>query len=619
MLRSIVLKNFVHFKDKTVLALHTSSEGPKEESSPSTSKQSKKACADVQDKITDTSNCNDLNIFVGANFCGKSTVLELIRRCMTKEINVTETTLFDRKSIAYAFCKFHLHPYGEILSGIIKKPGVEELYKVLMYIDKTEWCLKFSDSSKTTYKCHLQEPDQKVIQLMFEKHEDIDDILHNLIDKIELERREENIASLIGEPNWKSIEDKYIATFPLRGIGSVQWTRSKKIGEAHKDTNYRMACKRAEVISTLLSERHKSDIDEEREQKIFKFVTYPEEFEFETKDGNVVVKHEKSASSLLKTSEGILEAKLTSLLLAHKGIQTLCLEEPDRGMHPQMIERLKKVLYRNALNKTIIVVTHSPYFIDTCTINKTHVFFRKKADKSYVCSVRNAGHSKDLSNVTHIETLRILLFATKVLLVEGETDREVVQGILTQHTIDKDESSDDDFTNISSHQIITIGGCDNAGKVKKFCNFINLPCLCLLDRDKPLKVKDGKITEFWGIEDKDLQKYLNDKYVRKELQLFLNCNEDFEKFLEALKTKGKTFIWRCGELEDVILSSENCNDKIAESLKIKEWTKHEINRKIKERLDEGERQAFYTELLKVNEVKRFISFMEEEENELFFT
>lgn len=37
---------------------------------------------------------------------------------------------------------------------------------------------------------------------------------------------------------------------------------------------------------------------------------------------------------LLKTSEGILEAKLTSLLLARKDIQTLCMEDPDRGMHP---------------------------------------------------------------------------------------------------------------------------------------------------------------------------------------------------------------------------------------------------------------------------------------------
>lgn len=608
MLKSIVFKNVVHFKDKTVIALHTSSELQKEESSPS-----KIPKPNVQEEITD--NCNALNIFVGANFCGKSTVLELIRRCMTKEINVTETTLFDSKSIAYAFCKFDLHPYEEILSGIIKKPD-EVLYKVIMYSDKTRTYLKFLDSDKTTYEYQLEESVQGIIDTIFRKDKDIDSILQILLNQIKSRRRRENEVCSTSKPNWKSIEDKYIATFPLRGIGSVQWTKSKNIGD--DDNNYRTACVRAEVISTLLSKEHKSDIDEEREQKIFKFITYPEEFKFELlSDGKVVVKHEASTSSLLKTSEGILEAKLTSLLLAHKDIQTLCLEDPDRGMHPQMIERLKKVLYRYALNKTIIVVTHSPYFIDTYTINKTHVFFRKKTDESYVCSVRNAGHSKELSRVSDMETLRILLFATKVLLVEGASDREVVQGILTQHRLLKEgDSSGDDFTNISSHQIITIGGCENAGKVRKFCNFINLPCLCLLDRDKPLKVTNGIITDIWGIKDQVLKRDLTKRYVDKELQLFLSCDKDFETFLEALKSKEKIFIWKCGDLEDAILSSPSSQNGIARSLNMEDVTKSKLKSKIRERLEEGERKAFYTELIKVDEIKRFIAFMEEEENEL---
>lgn len=72
MLKSIVFKNLVHFKDKTVIVLHTSSNVQKEESSPSTSKIPK---SNVQEEITDNSNA--LNIFVGANFCGKSTALDL--------------------------------------------------------------------------------------------------------------------------------------------------------------------------------------------------------------------------------------------------------------------------------------------------------------------------------------------------------------------------------------------------------------------------------------------------------------------------------------------------------------------------------------------------------------
>lgn len=59
----------------------------------------------------------DLNIFVGANFCGKSTVLELIRRCMTDEINVSVTRSWDETKVAYAFCQFDTIHYKEIDHG----------------------------------------------------------------------------------------------------------------------------------------------------------------------------------------------------------------------------------------------------------------------------------------------------------------------------------------------------------------------------------------------------------------------------------------------------------------------------------------------------------------------
>lgn len=43
--------------------------------------------------------------------------------------------------------------------------------------------------------------------------------------------------------------------------------------------------------------------------------------------------------------------------------------------------------------------------------------------------------------------------------------------------------------------------------------------------------------------------------------------------------------------------------------------KLKLKDKIKEWLEEGERKVFYIELIKVDEIKRFIVFMEEEENE----
>lgn len=305
-----------------------------------------------------------------------------------------------------------------------------------------------------------------------------------------------------------------------------------------------MASERAEIISTLLSpENYRKYIKKEREVRIFGFLTYPEVFKFEKVDDQIKVQHNGSKFDLLKTSEGIIEAKVVSLLLAHKKIKTFCLEDPDRGMHPQMIERLKTVLYYRALRKTIIVVTHSPYFIDSITIHKTHVFFRNGLYEPYVCSVSNVGEISYLSRVADNETLRTLLFATKVLLVEGVTDRDVVQGILTQQKCAELERSENEIfliENISTHQIIPIGGCDNIERVQAFCDYIDLPCLCLLDRDKVVRLCKGK-TIFWGKrKDKKVIEQLEMKYENNLAESFSGYrSEHFENYIKELESRKK--------------------------------------------------------------------------------
>lgn len=624
MLKTIALENFVHFKDKTVIDFYTprrvkqSKENLPKEATTSNASANKKQSSCAQNIVPNDGNA--LNIFVGANFCGKSTVLELIRRCMTDEINVSVTNSFDKKSVAYVFCQFDLSPYEEVISGIIKEPGNDLNYKVFIYRDENGTFIRSKSSeSNNTFGGLVQETDDKQAIYSILENGSISNI-NRILDMIKCFKPGEYCLPV--QPSWKTIEDKYVSTLPLRGIEIVQWTRSEKIKKEHKESNYKTACERAEVISTLLSEKQRGDINEELEGDIFRFITYPEIFHFKEKEGLLYVQHNESEFPLLKTSEGILEAKLASLLLAHKDIQTLCLEDPDRGMHPQMIERLRTVLYREASKKTIIVVTHCPYFIDAITINKTHVFFRKKTTiDSYECSVRNAGRNKELSKVSDIETLRMLLFATKVLLVEGPTDREVVQGIFTEYKynlLERGENRMDDlFNDITTYQIIPIGGCENTKKVQSFCKFIHLPCLCIWDLDKVVKFdKDTfQIQDFSEI-DKDNMDYLKAKYCYKKLSTFIGCDKDFDIISTSLEQR-KMFVWRYGAVEDAILSSEHCNENISRAIHCPNLTHKGLKKKLKQRLDEEERKDFYNQLMKVAEIQRLIGFIEKEENSGF--
>lgn len=608
MLKVIAFKNFVHFKNKTVISLDVSKRGQAGNSN-------------VDGKPT--TGINFLNIFVGANFSGKSTVLELIRRCMTEKKNVSETSSCDEGLVAYAFCKFDLAPYDQIISGIIKHPNTGVVYKILAFTKKLDTKVKTKVEIKVenkVYTCkspnftYFHSCKSSVfadISAILSKEDD--DVSENkLLQDIENECENKNNKELYKdiEPIWDSIENKYVATFPLRGIGSIQWSNSNKISK--REENYSAAYERAEIISELLSEEQNQFINADEERKIFKYLTDSEDFEFEKKGNTIEVKHNGKPFPLLKISEGIFEAKSTSLLLAHTHYQTLCLEDPDRGMHPQMIERLRSVLYESSLTKTIIVVTHSPYFIDSMTIDKTHVFFRRIEEPS-LCSVLNIGKTDELSKVADIDIKRPLLFATTVLLVEGVTDREVVHGILKENKckqlkeIEEGKKSPEDFTDLSIYQIIPVGGCSNAAKIQQFCKYINLPCLCLLDLDAAVKLNIEKIQKF-----EDFKKDWREMFK----QTLASFEQDSQNFFEKLQSDLKVFVWKHGGLEDAILSSADNNKEIAKALGIpvNGLKSGRLKDKLKKRIDDG--KEFYTALIQVPEIDRFISFIETETRKL---
>lgn len=194
---------------------------------------------------------------------------------MTEEINVSVTNSFDENLIAYTFCQFGLDEYEEVVSGIIKEPGDEvKVYKILIFTDKQGIFLRLMSSDKSiTYNGFAQtKEDIEAIQSIFRKKDATNNI--NLLDWIKRSRLGE--VYIRDKPCWKTIEDKYVSTLPLRGIGMVQWTKSDKIKMQHKQSNYEMACERAEVISDFLENDYKDKINEIDEEGIFQYITHPD-------------------------------------------------------------------------------------------------------------------------------------------------------------------------------------------------------------------------------------------------------------------------------------------------------------------------------------------------------
>lgn len=90
MLRGMVLKNFVNFKERYFFDFSKIGNGP--------------------------------YIFVGASSTGKTAALELIRRCMGDKLNSSLTNRCNPNKIASVFCEFYtdIPEYGStVISGII--------------------------------------------------------------------------------------------------------------------------------------------------------------------------------------------------------------------------------------------------------------------------------------------------------------------------------------------------------------------------------------------------------------------------------------------------------------------------------------------------------------------
>lgn len=572
MLRGMVFQNFVHFKERCTFDFSKTENGP--------------------------------NLFVGASSTGKTAALELIRRCMDSKLNSSLTKRLKPDENAYVFCEFKNETtcYGPtVITGMIvegKHQGISDsipedeeyedwnemqtkngtrFHKVIMY--------SYNGEIKFCSKTYLEKENGNIVDLrmnlklspslldgILDKNQteisnDINEgikerfndvFVNNVLEQIEQIKINKTINS---KPKlWGIMEEAFVGILSMRGPGTFQWTKSGYIDFTFRSRNYEDVCAHAEIISDLLDSKL---IDTEEEKRIFGYLTYPNQIEFKkdpSPTGQTVIKVELKESTtipLLKTSLGIIEAKQFSLLMTHKLFKTICLEEPDRGMHPHMIERMKEVLHQESKKKTVIVATHSPYLLDSRSLENTFIFLKKGID-SFVQKIGDLDKCGIVRKIIEIEDLKRLLFSSHVLFVEGKSDKIVLQSIF-RHIFLSERKISDKTPDMLSYEIIQMGGKDFKDTLAEFCTEINIKHCFVLDRDTYVKKKKKaergtvEIPEYPDIIETDCK--LND---------FLESK--FDELSNLLASQKNTFIWRKGGLEDFLLDNDDAYSKIEDIL-----------------------------------------------------
>lgn len=596
-----------------------------------------------------------INILVGQNSSGKTSILEMIRRCMTKRINNHVTSSYDETREAYLVCKFDITSYyGELLHSLDKRPAVQQLgdhqdsvyllsiVQKIPFNGRVTWkksvCFKRDDKVTVLVGYYNVEKDNILssednVEFFMGKIDslwmldDADSVKDNEgqivkdLNKIDAKNdkrfKQLDSSSKLLDEILEIIEKRYVSTTPMRSINPVQWSRSSQ-KSSEESLNCKEAVERAEILQTLLN--NEEEVDCKRADEIFEEITRPLVYKFSKTDSNIIIEHkndnppETKRVPLLKTPEGIIEAQQLALLLAHREFKTLCFEEPDRGMHPKMIEQLLQALTEET-DKTILVVTHSPYFINNTTARLTHVCVRRREDDSVksVHSVQILLENDQKCKITDTDELKKIVFSSQILCVEGKTDKIFVQAIF-------EHMKTEGMKSIPAHQIIVMGSHTLCQPLQSLCESLNVKCVVLLDRDaiiRPQQTRKGKVPRgssnnqegtikeirLTGITSKEDENILQE-WVGKGLQKFESAGT-YETLFRILEDKD-IFIWKNGNLEDTIRSVFTGGsffkmfDKKLEKSSISTFDKKKLSR-------------LAEEMCKSDEIQRFLDFFKSKE------
>ena len=570
MLRSVFLENFVEFQTKQTIKFE-------ENESP--------------------------NIFVGENGSGKSSLLEGIRRCLSSATSTTRSSVYDDQRPSFFVCEYDT---SKCFEGVLKEIESACMFTGILTINKSKYYKFVSTPSElfidkydeTRAPSESQSLNTNCARQMF------DDLQMNKLnpDNItgckfaEINAGQDSKV----EERLKMLERYVVLTLPLRSIGPLQWSKSIRIAEDKRDENYLEASDRSEIIKHFLE--HPSEFDLDKESQYFTGLTRRSDIKFRLAtllqgQQSIVVESTKTKLpggefALLKMPEGILEAKYFSVLMSSKQFHTVIVEEPERGMHPQMIERMLAIIHKASKNKMIVLTTHNPCFVNPATISQLTIFKRIRPQDG---DLTNKDRTEIISDLYHIfredkhkpkrnlslepgmKTLRLLtrdhltefIFAQRILFCEGDSDflfltalKEKIMKLSpgSYHVLQLMECGVgpvalENITDLQkilvSIQIININGWNNASKMHRLCEGLKVDDhFFVCDKDSIVENDRMKKDNRWMDRYRDIETKFNEQQQNPHF----DNQKNWEEARQSLRTGCKCFPWRDGTIEDMAIS-----------------------------------------------------------------
>ena len=518
MLRNIKVKNFVHFHEDQELSFRKGA-----------------------------------YFFIGQNESGKSCMFEAVRRCMSTSKSMGMSSSHDANEWSIVACDFKLSKYRRVKSCLLRIPKKREerieidiFVKFVFEVDREtkqrnifldlvkevvgKWAvnkrLNLDLSSDPVKSCldsltHeryrlKKKVDFTILQACIEKM-----ISYEELRTFSNEDRTYDENTPCENYLLQNIDTAVLIVYPTRAIATGQWTKSVGFQiETRQDERAdveRKISQRSEIMSWYfgLSDDDCTIEDKERVRNIFRTITNNRSFIFKCtgEDKTIKVRENEDGEEhqLIKVPDGYFEAKHCAILFAFEQHKTICIEEAGKGMHPQMIERLRDLVLQKVENKVIITTSHSPSMLSFW--NLPRIFFFRKIrhpqnedrvtfkviDGETIVSTDE--HKTSRMVVT--QSFASIFFARRVLYVEGDSDllfmsilkQELLQsdnirGELIQKSGISDINNEDVSKFLFSLHIIPLHGHHNKEKFRQVSKKLDLQHFFVLDYDS-LEPKQG--------------------------------------------------------------------------------------------------------------------------------
>lgn len=153
----------------------------------------------------------------------------------------------------------------------------------------------------------------------------------------------------------------------------------------------------------------------------------------------ILFEKDKQTMSINQISGGTRDIFTVIFLLQFSTASTIILDEPGASLHPPLRRQLLDLLMEK-LDRQLVVITHSQELIDPKMFPYTYHCHNKSNKGTIADRLESVITSEKERSMILEPSLKSLLFAERVLFVEGNTDDVVIQA-LVQSRIDASKSA----------------------------------------------------------------------------------------------------------------------------------------------------------------------------------